>query len=185
MFLVSSLPHTPKTPLPFPFLKPREVLWDGHVLTLGWKHKPGIKDSSHDNGSPIISYELQRRELTIDEKLTRWKTVLNTKDKFCEYKEAEPLALERWFRVRGKNAKGNSEWSEEGHFVLRRLSVAEQEESKKRGKRSKRKTRRITMIKAAAINQLTSNLGKGGSNSKLKQMMGKGKLKMKFSMKKK
>ena len=93
--------------------------------------------------------------------------------------------MERWFRVRGKNAKGNSEWSEEGHFVLRRLSVAEQEESKKRGKRSKRKTRRITMIKAAAINQLTSNLGKGGSNSKLKQMMGKGKLKKKFSMKKK
>ena len=40
------------------------------------------------------------------------------------------------------------------------------------------------MIKAAAINQLTSNLGKGG-NGKLKQMMGKGKLKKKFSMKKK
>jgi len=152
--------------------RPREILWDGHILTLGWKHKPGIKDSSHDNGSPIISYEVQRRELSVNEQLTKWKTVFELKDKICEFKEAEPLALERWFRVRAKNAKGYSEWSEEGHFLLRRLSVAEKEETKKRGKKGKRKTRKITMLKSHAISKLIK-IGSGGGdkNNKFKKLM--------------
>eukprot|EP00944_MAST-04C_sp_MAST-4C-sp1_P009791 g9791.t1 len=128
--------------------KPRQVLWDGQTLTLGWKHSPGVRDSSHDNGSHILFYEVQRRERSIDETLTRWETVLKSKDKFCEYKEAEPLALERWFRLRAKNAKGYSAWSDKSNFVLRRLTVAERQETKKRSKRSKRLTKRITMVKA-------------------------------------
>jgi hypothetical protein len=115
---------------------PVEIFWDGSTLTMGWKHPAGPTDSSHDNGSAITFYEVERKEISVDQTRTEWEVIDRVKERFVDFKEAEPLALERWFRVRAKNACGYSEWSDAGHVVLRRLTEAEKKDTRSKKKRT-------------------------------------------------
>lgn len=130
--------------VPAPPSPPKLLGWDGESIVIGWSHTARDSlDNGKGNGSPILTYQIQRLEHR------DWEDVGESRPKDLHFKYLEKtdkykdIANARKFRVRAVNGCGESDWSRGSELfycnaIFPEVVVDEGKKSKKRGRKKKR-----------------------------------------------